>query len=129
MLYTYVCYWNRFQYKNIIQITFHVVKQYHTWPTSKDIYLLIIKLFLCLFLFCLNFILFHDAHLLLRCLTDLVCSILKYIYSDLVYLKIQKSNDSKVVLFRWLRAMLLSLRNEEKSGQLLSDLHILQEHG
>ena len=118
-----------FQYINIIQITFHVVKQSHTWATSKDIYLLFIKLFLWLVLFYFNFILFHDAHLLLRCLTDLVYSILKYIYSDLVYLKIQKSNDSKVVLFRWLRAMLLSLRNEEKSGQLLSDLHILQVHG
>ena len=121
-----------FQYINIIQITFHVVKQSHTWATSKDIYLLFIKLFLWLVLFYFNFILFHDAHLLLRCLTALVYSILKYIYSDLVYLKIQKSNASKVVLFRWLRAMLLSLRNKEKSGQylgLLSDLHILQVHG
>ena len=38
MLYTYICYWNTFQYKYIIQITFHVIKQSHV--TSKDICLL-----------------------------------------------------------------------------------------
>ena len=35
MSYTYICYWNRFQYKYIIQITFHVVKQSHARITSK----------------------------------------------------------------------------------------------
>ena len=34
MFYTYVCYWNTFQYK-YIQITFHVVKQYDARVTSK----------------------------------------------------------------------------------------------
>ena len=38
MLYTYICYWNTFQYKYIIQNTFHVIKQSH--ETSKDICLL-----------------------------------------------------------------------------------------
>ena len=55
-----------------MQITFHVVKQYHARVTSKDICLLFIILFLCLFPFCLDFILFHEALLLLRCLIDLV---------------------------------------------------------
>ena len=34
MVYTYI--WNVFQYKYIIQITFHVVKQYHARVTSKE---------------------------------------------------------------------------------------------
>ena len=42
MFYTYICYWNTFQYKYIIQITFHVVKQSHARVTSKDIFLLFI---------------------------------------------------------------------------------------
>ena len=37
IFYTYICYWNTFQYKYIIQITFHVVKQSHARVTSKDI--------------------------------------------------------------------------------------------
>ena len=72
MFYTYICYWNTFRYKYIIKITFHVVKQSHVQVTSKDICLLFIVLFLCLFLFCLNFLLFYEALLLLHCLIDLV---------------------------------------------------------
>ena len=76
IFYTYICYWSRFQYK---YITFHVVKQSHAGVTSKDICLFFIILFLCLFLFFLNFILFHEALLFLRCLIDLVYSyILKF---------------------------------------------------
>ena len=58
MFYTYICYWNTFQYNYTIyitQITFHVVKQSHAPVTSKDICLLFIILFLCLFSFCLDF--------------------------------------------------------------------------
>ena len=40
MFYTYICYWNTFQYKYIIQITFHVVKQSHARVTSKDLFTL-----------------------------------------------------------------------------------------
>ena len=46
MFYTYICYWNTFQYKYITQITFHVVKQSRTQTTQKDICLLFIILFL-----------------------------------------------------------------------------------
>ena len=49
MFSTYICYWNTIQYK-YIQITFHVVKQYHARVFSKDIWLLFIMLFICLFL-------------------------------------------------------------------------------
>ena len=49
MFYIHICYWSTFQYKYIIQITFHVVKQSHTQMTSKDICLLFIMLFLYLF--------------------------------------------------------------------------------
>ena len=35
MFYTYICYWNTFQYKYIIQFTFHVVKQSHARVTSR----------------------------------------------------------------------------------------------
>ena len=35
MLDIYICYWNTFQYKYTIQITFHVVKQSHAQVTSK----------------------------------------------------------------------------------------------
>ena len=45
MFYTYICYWNTFQYKYIVQITFHVVKQSHVRMTSKDICLLFIIFF------------------------------------------------------------------------------------
>ena len=41
MFYTYICYWNIFQYKYTTQITFHVVKQSHARVTSKDICLLL----------------------------------------------------------------------------------------
>ena len=40
----------------MIKITFHVLKQSHVRVTSKDICLYFI--FLCLFLFCLDFVLF-----------------------------------------------------------------------
>ena len=56
MFYTYTCDWNTFQYKYAVQITFHVVKQSHERGSTKDIYLLFVILFLCLFLFCLNFL-------------------------------------------------------------------------
>ena len=74
MFYTYIYYWNTFQYKYITQITFHVAKQYHARVTSKDICLLLITLFICLFPLCLDFVLFHEALLFLRCLIDLVYS-------------------------------------------------------
>ena len=45
MFYTYICYWNTFQYKYITLITFHVVKQSHVRVTSKDICLLLIMFF------------------------------------------------------------------------------------
>ena len=45
MFYTYICYWNIFQYKHIIQITFYVVKQSHVQVTTKDICLLFILFF------------------------------------------------------------------------------------
>ena len=60
MFYNYICYWNTFQYKYTIQITFHVVQQSHAWVASKDICLLFI-IFLFLFPFCLDFVLFHEA--------------------------------------------------------------------
>ena len=60
MFYTYICYWNTFQYKYIIQITFHVVKQFYVRVTSKDICLLFILLFPCLFPFCLVVVLFME---------------------------------------------------------------------
>ena len=63
MFYTYICYWNTFHYKHIIQITFHVVKLSHVRVTSKDI--------CSLFPFYLDFVLFHKALLLYRCLIDL----------------------------------------------------------
>ena len=74
IFYTHICYWNTFQYKYIIEITFHVVKQSHVRVTSKDICLLFIILFLSVLSFCLNFVLFHEALLLLCCLIDLVYS-------------------------------------------------------
>ena len=72
MFYSYICYWNIFHYKCIIEITFHVVKQSHAQVTWKDICLLFIILFIYLFSFRLDFALFHEALLLLRCLIDLV---------------------------------------------------------
>ena len=36
MFYTFICYWNTFQYQYISQITFHVVKQYHVRVISKE---------------------------------------------------------------------------------------------
>ena len=36
MFYTFICYWNTFQYQYILQITFHVEKQYHVRVTSKE---------------------------------------------------------------------------------------------
>ena len=74
IFYTHICYWNTFQYKYIIQITFHVVKQSHVRLTSNDICLLFIILFLSVLSFCLNFVLFPEALLLLCCLIDLVYS-------------------------------------------------------
>ena len=72
MFYTYICYWDTFQYK---YITFHVVKRSHARVTSKDICLLFIILFLCLFPFCLNFTLFHEALLLLLYLI-ILCTVI-----------------------------------------------------
>ena len=74
MFYTYICYWNTFQYKYIIQITFDVAKQSRARVTSKDIFLLFVILFFCLFLYCLGSFLFHEALLLLHCLNGLMCS-------------------------------------------------------
>ena len=45
MFYTYICYWNTFQYKYIVQITFHAVKQSHVRVTSKLICFLFIMFF------------------------------------------------------------------------------------
>ena len=36
LFYTYTYYWNTFQYKYIMQITFRIVKQSHAQVTSKD---------------------------------------------------------------------------------------------
>ena len=33
--YTYICYWNTFQYKYIIQIAFYAVRQSHAWVNLK----------------------------------------------------------------------------------------------
>ena len=74
MFYTYICYWNTFQYKYIIQITFHIVKQSHVRVTAKYICLPFIIFFLFLFPFCLDFVLFQEALLILCCLIDLVYS-------------------------------------------------------
>ena len=70
MFYTYICYCNIFQYKYIIQVTFHVVKQIHARMTSKDICLLFIILF-SYFRFILTFFLFHEAVHSFHCLIDL----------------------------------------------------------
>ena len=72
MFCTYICFWKTFQYKGIIQITFHVVKQSHAWVTFKYICLLFMILFFWLFLLCLDFVLFHEALLFLDCLIDLL---------------------------------------------------------
>ena len=64
VFYTYICCWNTFQYKYIIQITTRAVKQSHTRVTSKDICLLFHVLFLCLFSFCLDFSFTHLRHFL-----------------------------------------------------------------
>ena len=53
MFYTYICYWNTFQYKYIKQITFHAVKQSHVRVSSKDICLLF-TLFFAYFRFILT---------------------------------------------------------------------------
>ena len=45
MFYTYICHWNTFHYKYIIQIPFHVVKQSHVRVTSKNFCSLFIMFF------------------------------------------------------------------------------------
>ena len=62
MFYSYISYWNTLQYKCTVHYYFSCLKRISARVTSEDI---------CLFLYCLDFILFHEA-LLLRCLTDLV---------------------------------------------------------
>ena len=37
MVNTCICYWNTFQFKYIVEITFYVVKKFHVRLTSKDI--------------------------------------------------------------------------------------------
>ena len=37
MFYTHICYWNTFQYKYLIQITFHAVKPSHARLISKEV--------------------------------------------------------------------------------------------
>ena len=92
MFYTYICYWSTFQHSYIIQINSHVVKRYHARVTSKDICLLFIILFLCLFPFCLEFVLFREVLVFLHCLIDLVYSYIwkfpiKYTFwSDVLYI-------------------------------------------
>ena len=50
ILYTYICYWNKFQCKYIIQITFHVEKQFHARVTQKIfVYSLSYYLFACFY--------------------------------------------------------------------------------
>ena len=91
-------------YKYNIQITFLVVKQSHARVTSKDISLLFIILFLCLFPFCLVFVLFYEAFLFLHCLIDLVYSYIskfpniysfEYIYIYIYWVKYIKPEHSK----------------------------------
>ena len=84
----YICYWNIFQYKYIIQITFHVVKQSCARVTSKS-YLFTLFYIYHLFPFCLKFVLFHEAFLLLRCSITLVYSYVEnskhiYLLNDLL---------------------------------------------
>ena len=55
----------------------NVVKQSHARVTLKDIWLLSIILFLWLFPFCLDFVLFHETLLLLRCSINLVENYIK----------------------------------------------------
>ena len=45
MFYTYICYWNIFQYNYIIQITFHVLKKSHARVILKDVYFLLCYFF------------------------------------------------------------------------------------
>ena len=88
MFYTYICHWNTFQYKYIIQTTFHITKQYYARVTSKDICFPFIILFICLFPSCLDFLLFHVVLLLFRCLIDL---------AYLLYLKV----TNHIYLLNW----------------------------
>ena len=87
IFYTYIRYGNTFQYGYIIQITYHIVKQSHARVTLKDICLLFSILFLCLFSFCLNFVLFHEALLLLCCLIDLVYCYSWQLYNSFTHLR------------------------------------------
>ena len=52
--YTYICYWNTFQY-NTYTNYFSCRKTISCASDLKDIFLLFLMLFLCLFLFCLDF--------------------------------------------------------------------------
>ena len=60
MFYSYICYWNTFQYKHIIHYTnyFSWGKTIHARVNSNDIWLLFI-LFLCLLTFILSFRCFY----------------------------------------------------------------------
>ena len=71
MFFTYICYWNTFHYKYIIQAAVHAVKESHAPVILKEICLLFI-IFLCLFPCFLDFILFPEGYL--HCLIDLAYS-------------------------------------------------------
>ena len=78
MFYTYICYCNIFHNKYIIQITFHVVRQFHARVTSKDICLLFI-IFFSYFRFILTFFISWSSPLL-HCLID---HRYRYTYSEM----------------------------------------------
>ena len=78
---TYICYWNTFQYKCIIQITFHVVKQSHARVTWKDISLS--HYFFAYSRFVST--LFYEALLLLLKFLSLVFVLKWYIIHCLIY--------------------------------------------
>ena len=77
MFYTYICYWNTFQYKCTIQIIFSCRKTISCASDFKR-YLFTLLLFLRLFLFCLDIALFQEALLILQCWTDTRSSVLVF---------------------------------------------------
>ena len=77
LFYNYICYWNPFQY--IIHYTnlFSCRKTMREW--LQKICLLLTTPTFCLSLFCLDYALFHEALLLLRCI-QLYLKVLNHIY-------------------------------------------------
>ena len=78
IFYTYICYWNTFQYKhNNLTISCAIdFKRYH---------IIFIILFLCLFLLCLDFVLFYKALLWSSQSHQRACVLKWYIIQCLIY--------------------------------------------